>query len=116
MFPLGGDRFGVKTRSYITELTLMQLQAAMRHKYEEFIKEGSLHVMPGNVLDMMEVYDDLEKFIEASQYDVRSLGYDPYNANVWKGAGRGVLSAKRAVRYCVTSATVSNSSDKSEHC
>ena len=80
LFPLGHEKFGVKTRSYITELTLMKLPAAMRQKYEEFIVEGSLHVMPGNILDMMEVYDDLDQFILTSEYDVRSLGYDPYNA------------------------------------
>jgi phage terminase large subunit-like protein len=80
LFPLGREKYGVKTRSYITELTLMKLPAAMRQKYEEFIVEGSLHVMPGNVLDMMDVYDDLDKFILDSQYDVRALGFDPYNA------------------------------------
>jgi len=80
LFPLGKEKFGVKTRSYITELTLMKLPAAMRQKYDEFIKEGSLHVMPGNILDMMEVYDDLDRFIATSEYDVRTLGYDPYNA------------------------------------
>jgi len=80
LFPLGREKFGVKTRSYITELTLMKLPAAMRQKYEEFINEGSLHVMEGNILDMMEVYDDLDRFIQASEYDVRALGYDPYNA------------------------------------
>jgi phage terminase large subunit-like protein len=81
LFPLGRDKFGVKTRSYITELTLMKLPGAMRKKYQDFIDEGSLHVMPGNILDVdVEVYDDLERFIETSQYDVRSLGYDPYNA------------------------------------
>lgn len=80
VFPLGRERYGVKTRSYITELTLMKLPAAMRQKYEEFINEGSLHVMPGNILDMMEVYEDLDKFILASEYDVRCVGYDPYNA------------------------------------
>ena len=80
LFPLGGDKFGVKTRSYITERTLMLLQASMRAKYEEFIQEGSLHIMDGSVLDMMEVYDDLDRFIEESNYDVRALGYDPYNA------------------------------------
>jgi phage terminase large subunit-like protein len=80
LFPLGGDRFGVKTRSYITERTLMLLQASMRAKYEEFINEGSLFVMNGTVLDMMEVYEDLDKFIIDSDYDVRALGYDPYNA------------------------------------
>lgn len=80
LFPLGRERYGVKTRSYITELTLMKLPAAMRQKYDEFINEGSLHVMPGNILDMMEVYEDLDAFIITSQYDVRALGYDPYNA------------------------------------
>jgi len=80
IFPLGREKYGVKTRSYITELTLMKLPGAMRQKYEEFINEGSLHVMPGNILDMMDVYEDLDKFILSSEYDVRSLGYDPYNA------------------------------------
>jgi phage terminase large subunit-like protein len=80
LFPLGHEKYGVKTRSYITELTLMKLPAAMRQKYEEFISEGSLHVMPGNILDIMEVYDDLDQFILTSEYDVRALGYDPYNA------------------------------------
>lgn len=80
LFPLGNGKFGVKTRSYITDLTLMKLPGAMRFKYEQFIKEGSLHVLPGTVLDMMEVYDDLDKFIEETGYDVRCLGYDPYNA------------------------------------
>lgn len=81
LFPLGRDRFGIKTRSYITELTLMKLPGAMRQKYEEFINEGSLHVMPGNILDIdTEVYDDLDRFIQASEYDVRTVGYDPYNA------------------------------------
>jgi phage terminase large subunit-like protein len=80
LFPLGREKYGVKTRSYITELTLMRLPAAMRQKYEEFINEGSLHVMPGNILDMMQVYDDLDQFILTSEYDVRTLGYDPYNA------------------------------------
>jgi len=89
LFPLGYEKFGVKTRSYITELTLMKLPAAMRQKYEEFINEGSLHVMPGNILDMMEVYDDLDQFIIQSEYDCRALGYDPYNAKEfvarWEG-------------------------------
>ncbi len=79
LFPLRRG-FGVKTRSYITELTLMKLPAAMRRKYDEFIKEGSLHIMPGSVLDMMEVYEDLEQFTTQSEYDVRCLGFDPYNA------------------------------------
>lgn len=80
MFPLPRERFGVKTRSYISSLTLMNLPGAMRAKYDEFISEGSLHVLEGSILDMMEVYEDLEKFIEDSEYDVRTLGYDPYNA------------------------------------
>ena len=80
LFPLGGEKFGVKTRSYITSLTLMKLPAAMRMKYDEFVKEGSLHVLEGTVLDMMEVYDDLDTFIQTSEYDVRTLGFDPYNA------------------------------------
>jgi phage terminase large subunit-like protein len=80
LFPLGGDLFGIKTRSYITERTLMLLQSAMRQKYEEFIQEGSLHVMNGTVLNPMEIYDDLDSFIITSEYDVRCLGYDPYNA------------------------------------
>lgn len=88
LFPLRRG-FGIKTRSYITELTLMKLQASMRMKYEEFINEGSLHVLEGTVLDMMEVYDDLDKFIIASEYDVRALGFDPYNAKEfvtrWEG-------------------------------
>jgi phage terminase large subunit-like protein len=80
LFPLSGERFGVKTRSYITTLTLMKLPSAMRQKYEEFINEGSLHVMEGSVLDMMEVYEDLDQFIASSQYEVHCLGFDPYNA------------------------------------
>jgi phage terminase large subunit-like protein len=79
LFPLRRG-FGIKTRSYITSLTLMKLPGAMRQKYDEFIKEGSLHVLEGTVLDMMEVYDDLDQFIETSKYDVRALGFDPYNA------------------------------------
>ena len=79
-FPLGNESFGVKTRSYITSLTLMKLPGAMRKKYDEFIQEESLHVMDGNILDMMDVYDDLDGFIAANEYDVRSFGYDPYNA------------------------------------
>jgi phage terminase large subunit-like protein len=80
MFPLSNGSFGIKTRSYITSLTLMKLPGAMRAKYEEFIAEGSLHVLEGTVLDMMEVYDDLDAFIIQSEYDVRCLGFDPYNA------------------------------------
>lgn len=80
LFPLGNGSFGVKTRSYISSLTLMKLPGAMRQKYEQFIKEGSLHVLEGTILDMMEVYEDLDAFITESTYDVRTLGYDPYNA------------------------------------
>src|SRR5689334_3567285 len=80
LFPLPRERFGVKTRSYITSLTLMKLPGAMRAKYEEFIREGSLHVLDGTVLDMMEVYDDLDRWINDNDYDVRCLGFDPYNA------------------------------------
>ena len=80
LFPLGRDKYGIKTRSYITERTQMLLQPAMRQKYEEFINEGSLLVMPGTVLDMMQVYDDLDAYIIASEYEIICLGYDPYNA------------------------------------
>ena len=80
LFPLNGSAFGIKTRNYITEHTLMKLPSAMRIKYDEFIKEGSLIVMPGTVLDMMQVYDDLDNHIIERDYDVRCFGYDPYNA------------------------------------
>ena len=80
LFPLSNGAFGIKTRNYITEYTLMKLPQAMRVKYDSFMKEGSLIVMPGTVLDMMEVYEDLDNFIAESQYDVRCFGFDPYNA------------------------------------
>lgn len=80
LFPLPDGSFGVKARSYITSLTLMKLPGAMRSKYEEFINEGSLHIMEGKVLDMMDVFEDLDQFILSFEYDVRSLGFDPYNA------------------------------------
>jgi phage terminase large subunit-like protein len=80
LFPLPRGFFGVKTRNYITELTMNRLPSAMRMKYNEFLNEGSLVVMPGTVLDMVDVYDDLWRFIETCDYDVRCLGYDPYNA------------------------------------
>jgi phage terminase large subunit-like protein len=80
LFPLPRERFGVKTRSYITELTLFKLPGALRAKYDEFINEGSLLVLPGTVLDMMDVFDDLNAFIASENYDVRAFGYDPYNA------------------------------------
>lgn len=80
LFPIGDGSFGVKARSYITEATLSKLQIAMRSKYEEFIKEGTLIIMPGTVLDMDQVYEELDTFVDKMQYDVRTFGYDPYNA------------------------------------
>jgi phage terminase large subunit-like protein len=80
LFPLPRGEFGIKTRNYITEYTLMKLPGAMRQKYDEFIKEGSLIVMPGTILDMMQVYDDLDEHIIQSEYTVQCVGYDPYNA------------------------------------
>lgn len=80
LFPLKRDAFGIKTRNYITSLTMSKLPSAMRLKYEEFMNEGSLVVLEGTVLDMMDVYEDLERHIEECQYDVRCVGYDPYNA------------------------------------
>lgn len=80
LFPLRGETFGVKTRNYISEYTLTKLPTAARNKYEEFINEGSLHVMEGTVLDLEVIYDDLDQYIIDSEYDVRSFGYDPYNA------------------------------------
>ena len=80
MFPLGNGAFGIKTRNYISSLTLMKLPLAMRTKYDQFMKEGSLIVLEGAVLDMMEVYDDLDKHIIECGYDVRCFGFDPYNA------------------------------------
>ena len=80
LFPLGNGAFGVKTRNYITSLTLMKLPSALRMKYEQFINEGSLIVLEGTVLDMMQVYDDLDNYIVQGEYDVRCFGFDPYNA------------------------------------
>ncbi len=80
MFPLSNGCFGIKTRNYITEKTLMKLPSAMRAKYDQFMNEGSLIVMPGTVLDMMQVYDDLDNHIVECGYDVRCFGFDPYNA------------------------------------
>lgn len=80
LFPLSNGAFGVKTRNYITELTLNKLPTAMRIKYDDFMKEGSLIVMPGNILDMMQVYEDLDNYIAEVGYDVRCFGFDPYNA------------------------------------
>jgi len=80
LFPLRNGAFGVKTRNYISEYTLMKLPAAKRAKYDEFIDEGSLMVLNGTVLDMMEVYEDLDQHIAERGYDIRTLGFDPYNA------------------------------------
>ena len=80
LFPLSGEKFGVKTRCYISSLTLMKLPGAMRHKYDQFIAEGSLMVLDCAILDMMTVYEDLDKFIQDQQYDIRCFGFDPYNA------------------------------------
>lgn len=80
LFPLPNGAYGIKTRCYISSLTLMKLPGAMRMKYDQFINEGSLMVLECTVLDMMDVYDDLDKFIQDCQYDVRCFGYDPYNA------------------------------------
>lgn len=80
LFPLHDGSFGVKTRSYVSSLTMSKLPGAMRVKYQEFLAEGSLHVLDGAVLDMMDVYDDLDKFIMDQQWDVRAVGFDPYNA------------------------------------
>ena len=80
LFPLADGSFGVKTRNYISSSTLMKLPAAMRIKYDQFMDEGSLIVLEGVVLDMTEVYEDFDSYIQETQYDVRCLGYDPYNA------------------------------------
>ncbi len=79
-FPVSNGDFGIKVRAYISSRTLSKLPRAMREKYDTFIEEGSLYVMDGTILDMMAIYDDLDRFIDESQYDVRAVGYDPYNA------------------------------------
>lgn len=83
LFPLNDGSFGVKVRSYISSTTYEKLPAAMRLKYEEFMNEGSLIILEGTILDMMDVYDDLDKHIENSQYDIRCFGFDPYNAKAF---------------------------------
>ena len=83
LFPLADGSFGIKTRSYISSIVLYKLPAAMRIKYEEFMREGSLVVLEGTILDMMEVYDDLDNWIQKHEYDVRSFGFDPYNARAF---------------------------------
>lgn len=80
LFPLNNDSYGIKTKNYISESTLMKLPAAARVKYDEFLREGSLIVMPGTILNLMDIYDDLDRYIAESGYDVRCFGYDPYNA------------------------------------
>ena len=83
LFPLSDGSFGIKTRSYISSIVLYKLPAAMRIKYEEFMREGSLVVLEGTILDMMEVYEDLDNWIQKHEYDVRSFGFDPYNARAF---------------------------------
>lgn len=83
LFPLRNGSFGIKTRNYVTELTMMKLHPALKNKYEEFLDEGSLIVMPGNILNMTDVYDDLDSHIIKTGYDVRCFGYDPYNAKTF---------------------------------
>ena len=83
LFPLSDGSFGIKTRSYISSIVLYKLPAAMRIKYEEFMREGSLVVLEGTILDMMEVYEDLDDWIQKHEYDVRSFGFDPYNARAF---------------------------------
>lgn len=83
LFPLRDGRFGIKALCYITERTMLSLPTAMRIKYEEFLNEGSLRVMPGSMLDPMTVYDDVDNFIEQMEYEPRSFGFDPYNAKAF---------------------------------
>jgi phage terminase large subunit-like protein len=80
LFPLRDGSFGIKSRNYISSTTLIKLPSAMRAKYDEFMREGSLVVLDGTILDMMDVYDDLDRYIIDCEYDVRSFGFDPYNA------------------------------------
>lgn len=106
MFPLSRERFGVKTRSYITERTLMQLDAARREKYEEFIAEGSLGVMPGTYLDIANhVLPDLDTFIQNTGYDVRAMGYDTYNSKeflAWYEANYGPFNIEKVIQGAKT--------------
>lgn len=104
LFPLRGGAFGVKTRNYISSATLRKLPAAMRMKYESFMSEGSLVVLEGAVLNMMEVYEDLDDHIQKCQYDVRCVGYDPYNAREFierwasENGGFGIEKVKQGAR------------------
>ena len=83
LFPLGPDMFGIKTRSYVSSYTMDKVSKAMRQKYEEFLEEGSLVVMDGTILDIDEVYEDLDEHITNRDYDVRAVGYDPYAAKAF---------------------------------
>ena len=80
LFPLPGGAFGIKTRNYISSKTLDKLPTALRNKYQEFMDEGSLIVLNGVILDLMQVYDELDSYIEKMEFDIRCFGYDPYNA------------------------------------
>lgn len=105
LFPLPTGEFGVKTRNYITESTMMKLPAAMRATYEEFLREGSLIVMEGIVLNMRDVYDDLDNFIIESEYDVRCFGYDPYNAKEfieWWSTENGPFGVEKVIQGAKT--------------
>lgn len=101
LFPLGGGRFGVKTRSYVAETKLGKLTQAMRNRYDDFIEEGTLQVMPGAILDMHEVYDDLDEFIYQHNYVVNTMGYDPYNSDIfvskWK-QNNGSFGIERVIQ------------------
>lgn len=104
LFPLRNGCFGVKVRSYISELTLMKLPTAARIKYDTFLNEGSLIVMPGTVLDMIDIYDDLIVYIDEMHYDVRSMGFDPYNSKAFvdkwetENGSFGVVKVPQGVR------------------
>lgn len=101
MFPLPTGEFGIKTRNYITEKTMLDLPMAMRSKYEEFLREGSLIVMEGTVLDMRNVYDDLDAHIIDNEYDVRCFGYDPYNAKEfveWWSTENGPFGVEKVIQ------------------
>lgn len=105
LFPLRNGAFGVKTRSYITSRTMQRLPSAAREKYLEFLREGSLVVLEGSVLDMTDVYDDLDRFIEENDYDVSSFGFDPYNAtefvNRWQ-TERGPFGIMKVIQGAKT--------------
>ena len=102
LFPLSNGAFGVKTRNYITELTLNKLPTAMRIKYDDFMKEGSLIVMPGNILDMMQVYEDLDNYIAEVGYDVRCFGFDPYNAREFVERENGPFGIVKVIQGAKT--------------